>query len=470
MADKLQRLIDSLDQREKSYIRHEISVGGKAETSVYVQIYDYYTGRKKIMVDEIRHYSRMKSYLIDLLEEILVRYHSGNVPGIRKRTEISRFEMMHLRGLLHEANPGKLIGRKDADAVLAIDRLNWIKRMSFSDGNVKGYRDAIDRQMDLMDDMNEYYRLEYVYCEVYELSLRKKEMSDRQLEKHALKLLKNPELKSNRKFRSPNAEILFCRILSILKTYCGDWNASYSWSKLRLHLLEQNKEIIESDPQNYINALSNIMEVSIRIKNDKAFLEYFKTLTVFQVKGTYMNARKEVRLLINRLLSSLTFSDYSELEVIAADFENLKAKYESLVRPDELLEIKYLLIAAYINTTEFKKAQKEIQLFFQIPKPEVRRDIQNLVRVLNVYVQFRLGNFEYLEYLVRNTYLYFRKLNDPGEPETIILDHFRKMKEEYSEAGIDNFIESISSRLKSVDRDELNHLISFVFIKKTAEK
>jgi len=56
MADKLQRLIDSLDQREKSYIRHEISVGGKAETSVYVQIYDYYTGRKKIMVDEIRHY------------------------------------------------------------------------------------------------------------------------------------------------------------------------------------------------------------------------------------------------------------------------------------------------------------------------------------------------------------------------------------------------------------------------------
>ena len=200
----------------------------------------------------------------------------------------------------------------------------------------------------------------------------------------------------------------FYRIRSICFTLANDWENGYKNAIKRIELLDLNKKFISYDPQNYINALTNAIELTLRKENIKQARQYNNQLKLVDVSAHTLLARRETRFLLHDLQIELMNPTIANYEILEKKIREHLEVYGSLVRLDEKAEITFLIIGILINANEFKNALSLLNEFLQTTPGDIRSDIHVSIRTLNLYLHLRIENYDLLPYLIRNTLNYFK--------------------------------------------------------------
>lgn len=465
METKLDKLLFILEPREKAYFRRYIMSHHEGNQPDYLQLLDHLTGSRKKPLIHIENVSRKKNYLYELMLKSLVSYHEGSTFSIDHRNRINTFEVLHRKGILNEV-PGHY-GQElqGTDPYLSLDYSQWEKKSSFARGDIAGFRKAVEEEGKRLEVMNELHRLEKVYTSVFDLALRKKNYSDKTFRAKCKKLLEMDELEMNRSFLAPVSEVLYCRIKSVLYNFLGDKTESIHYAQRRIQLLENNAQLIAADPQNYINALTNAMEAFLILGKVDEYLLLEERMLKLEVRGQFLNARKEIRYTMNHFQFMLVKFEFRYLDKQVDRFQKTMEKYGDLIRMDEQLEIRFLITACYINKRDFRKANKEIHSFLSLAKTDVRQDIQSYMRLLNVFVHFSLQHTDLLDYVIRNTINYYKEREELGVLEKMILKFCKEELQGKSSSYLDQRLIQMQEAMEEIHRESNLDVFSLIRFK-----
>jgi hypothetical protein len=427
MEGMLEIIIGRMESREKAYFKRFVMNHSESNIPDYIKIFEHFAGIKKHELSRVKNLARKKNYLANLIIKSLISYNENTIESIQMRNSINSFEVLHSKGIIADEFYGRIGNKNTSDLALSLGVLAWDKRIAITKGNTRMYREALETERMKLDIQNEIHLLEVIYADVFDLAIQKKWYGHADFFIKCREILKVPELSGNRKFLSPLSEALFYRIKSVIHNFLGEKMPSFRCAMKRIAILESNSVLVEMDPQNYINALSNAMEASLVLGKVNEFLGLEKKMAGLLVNGIFLKTRKEIRSIMNHLQYIIVSCDYKLLQKNKERFHFVEEHQSQIIRQDEVLEIRFLLTVCFVNKKEFKNADREIYSFLKLPKSNVRTDIQSYMRLMDVFVHFRLGKVDILDYVLRNVYNYLRERKELGVLEKMI---FRFCKEE----------------------------------------
>ena len=111
-------------------------------------------------------------------------------------------------------------------------------------------------------------------------------------------------------------------------------------------------------------------------------------------------------------------------------------KHRRHLAPQRLLVLEQNIACFFFAYGEFRNAHQHLQRLMNVPDKTVRVDIRNFARLLELIIQYELGNFQVGEYALRATYRSFRKNKVLYPYEKAIL-HFIRERQKYPAGSIE---------------------------------
>ena len=120
------------------------------------------------------------------------------------------------------------------------------------------------------------------------------------------------------------------------------------------------------------------------------------------------------------------------LEIIP-DLEAQIVRFEYRIDPHRILVFYYKIACLYFGANKFTEAVEYLNRIINYPDPRLREDIHCFARILSLIAHFELGNQQLVEYQVRSTYRFIRKMNDMNSVQEEILKFLRNLHSDNAE-------------------------------------
>lgn len=421
--DYLSNLIKVLTPTEKAYFKKYVSSFSGEKENNYLKLFNEYCSSNKAK-PAIKTKPQLKQYLYELILESLEKYHAKTQIPIQIKNQLSAVRILIQKGMSEKAK--KIISNNlkwyesEFDYLSCIEALQLKRKIALSELDFDEINATVKIESKFNAIINNLLKYESLYARTYKLAIvsgGKKAENEVELKN----ILNDNLLDDVSSCLCIQAASYFYRIKSICFALTNDWVNGHKNAIKRVELLESNKKFIIYDPQNYINALTNVIELSLRNENIEQAGRYNNQLKLVNVSGQTLLARRETRFLLHSLQIELMTPENTIPSIIEKKIKEHQQLYEPFIRSDENAEIKFLMAGILINSREFKSALTWVNEFLQTTPNEIRSDIQLSVRALNLYLHLRLENFDLLPYLIRNTLNYFKSNADATSAERIMI-------------------------------------------------
>ncbi len=113
---------------------------------------------------------------------------------------------------------------------------------------------------------------------------------------------------------------------------------------------------------------------------------------------------------------------------IVKDLENEIEKFQFRIDPHRILVFYYKIACLFFGAGKFKTCITYLNKIINYPDPRLREDIHCFARILSLIAHFELGNQSLVEYQVRSTYRFIRKMNDLNSVQEEILKFLRNLR------------------------------------------
>lgn len=126
--------------------------------------------------------------------------------------------------------------------------------------------------------------------------------------------------------------------------------------------------------------------------------------------------------LINQHFMAGTFDEGLN---IVPDLEKALNKFSNRIDSHRVLVFYYKIACLYFGAGDMEAAISYLNKIINYPDPRLREDIHCFARILSLIAHLELGNRSLLEYQVRSTYRFIRKMNDLNSVQEEILKFLR---------------------------------------------
>jgi hypothetical protein len=267
-------------------------------------------------------------------------------------------------------------------------------------------------------------------------------------------IIDHPLLKDFQLAKSYDAKRLFFLIYLIYYHAKGDHYAFHETNQQQLEFIESDPERISNDPKQYISALNNSLLGQIQLHHYTNFKQTLEKLRA--VPNTSLDI--EVRIFVSSYTFEMVYyldtgEFHKGLAIVPVIEQGLK-KYEDKINPVEKITLLYNLSYLYFGTAQYSKSFTLINRLLNEHQKELRYDIQSAVRIVNLILNFELGNSTLLEYNAVSTYRFLYKSKRLYKLENIVLHYIRKkMPEIYTDRDQIEAFEELREDFKKLAED-----------------
>lgn len=262
------------------------------------------------------------------------------------------------------------------------------------------------------------------------------------------KLLKN--YKNAKYFQSRTVYfVMHCFINNLL----GEKEKSYNYGKQCLELIGDSPENKSIAVYEYLLILQELMIVSHYKGNLNESQSYFEKLIEEETKLLKYTPKKVRNFLVIRTLtakmnlnSSLgRFEDNLKIiPILLKSYdENSKDSYR-----DEVIVTDFLVAATYFSLGRYDDSIYHINRIANSKAFELREDIQVSYRIFNLILHYELGHMGSLEYYVRSTFRYLKKLNKLTRFENLLFDFLKQSQHANNENEMKQLFIDTREKLK----------------------
>ena len=408
-----------MSKSEKRYFSLDAQKSGK-KGSRYLEVFRFLSDMDEFNDERLKkkfpkNLSSDKSYLYDAILRSMRDYRSTKSKAAQIKEKIQDSRYLFERGLykqcdsrLQEANDiAKELGDELMILEVARERLLTIK--SNKEKNFAEYVEhLLEDKTTALANVNQFFKYSDAYYEMILKVTKNFQMTADEKEQITL-----PEFfkENNNLGMSTRAEHRFYQTKALFYQLKGEKKEVLKYFKKTASWWDRNNALKNEEHFRYIIDISSLIYACIQndeFEEANLYIEQLKNN-----KPAHVHAERVWRknIYLYQLVILLTQKDYKAAARLVPEIDAGIEKYKLIDNPPLLgnISILYFLLGDYEN------CQKWVSKIFEIKNPQLRQDVQVLVRILNIICLFEGDDIEKLDNEIRSIYRFFKSRNIQNE-------------------------------------------------------
>lgn len=430
-SDDLEKLMRTLSSREKGYFKARINKSPNGKEDNALKLFEHIESKKSIK--DYPNYSQNKFQLYQRILSSLHHYHAFKSEKEQLKKNLHVIQLLTGRNLHDQAmkilKKSKKIALKYEYFDYMVILLNLEKRttarvMKFK--FVKELSTQIKHYLNLISITEEYWYIQQI---AYQYMIQNTQ-SDEEANQFLSEVKSNPMLQLDEWKSSAYAKLFYFNAKALIAYHDRDYKETHKNHKSYIGTYEEHPFLLEIQPHIYIIGYNNYLIDCSLIKAYEEFeigLEYLNE----KVKEPIFRKIRNVESLIYKMtivsrLDMLYMSyNFDKVYPILKDLKSNIVKHK--LATHEKVALKLIAGASCFFLKKYEEANEWIVDLLQSLEDKHETGIIRHSRILNLLIQLELGNYQYLEYLVKNTKRTLKKENELSETEDMIFFYLQKL-------------------------------------------
>ena len=442
-SNKLFHLVKSLSGSEKRYFKLFVSAKENGNNK-YDQLFDAIDTQAEFNDDalrltiygdepiETRKFSELKAYLYDLILKSLQSYDEKSSVDYKLKNMLlgvrTLFKRSHFDDCKDILKKAKKLALTYEDFNSLIEILDWEKKIAHTQTDIS----FLDKELDRIAIEERKYLQQLINISNYKntffkilVSLRKDVSRSERQNKALQDLISDPLFGNEEQAGSYKSKILLYRSTSLYHFSRSDFNTFHIDCAKLVQLMESNEKMLKEDVSEYISVLNNYI-ISCGVLNKfeeiNTALDKLKNITPITLDDA---AKIHRQYYLNKLKLCITSGQFEE------GLAEMKNHLKEIEKFDQNQFLKNNFYFYYFNihfgNEDFDGALAWINKWLMLPDSSDMNDLQGLARILNLIVNYEIGNTILLESLLRSTHRYLKNENQLSALEKRIIDFIKQM-------------------------------------------
>jgi len=481
-SDDLFRLIKSLNKSEKGYFKKFATKNATGSRQNYLVLFDAIDSMEKydeaLLREKLRKHSFIKQlpvykvYLFNLILRSIAPNTSFSDAGFRIRELIENARILSSKALYKEAmkllkkareTAGKFSNHMLMLEILIAER-NIITVMP--DKNISELRrDLYNKQSETLKKLGRLFDYSWLSDQMVICVEQKGDFTIAGRTKEMENILRAPLIANEDNAEDLN--MMFYLLHTKLFYHLGknDLDNVREMLKREIGLLESNRHFIEDNPRNYSSALINLLLFSQITGRRKDVLDSISKLNVLrrklknrvplsiQLQITFHAANTEMLVYRNSC-------DMRRGRNLIKKMDSELPKNESEIPPQLKVSLISNMASFLVLDRDYQAALKYNNKLLDISGLDFKRDVYLFARLLSLVIHYELKNFDLLEYMVENTYKFFRDKHVMSKADSILLTHFKRLLKAETSSHSELFDELHHQLTKLMSEDNVQNLFT----------
>jgi tetratricopeptide (TPR) repeat protein len=445
--DHLYQLIKSLTKAEKRSFKIYATRTSSSDAK-FIQLFDAVDKAKEYDEDVIcskindlkkAQFSNLKAHLYkQILTSLRLNYANHNI-DIQLREQIDYARILYDKGLYKQSlkilDKAKLLSAQNHRITLTTEILGFEKLIE-SQYITRSLRNRADELIEQTEEsvksVERYHALSNLSLRLYGIYIKAGHVRNERdydiTKKFFENALKQIDLNDTDFFDELYYNVSHAWYSLIVQDFLMQYRYAQKW----VELFHNNREMLELEPIWYLKGMHVLLEALFILGHPQKHDEVMHQLEKF-VENPPVRSNENLETLgfqyyytckINSYFMNGRFTDGLS---IVAQLEKEIEKFQHKIDSHRILVFYYKIACLFFGAGKFKTCITYLNKIINYPDPRLREDIHCFARILSLIAHFELGNQILVEYQVRSTYRFIRKMNDLNSVQEEILKFLRNL-------------------------------------------
>lgn len=453
VSEDIFHLVKSMNRAEKTFFRRYAKMAAAGKNLTYLNLfcdiekqaaqkksYDENLLRKKLGSKKSKHFPVLKNNLYNMILDSLSAYSEKSTPEEKIKLLLSQYDRLYSKALYKQCVTlmKKAIEISERNELLSyhyilLRKKRVLARYTEDVNEFNSTISAIYKEqnavLDKMKNNTEVMNLSDIcisllqknptgFARTSEETTQMQRFMEHPLLNDESKILTRDALSNVLTFKT-----LFCQHI---KDFAGALAHSKRRVKITWERFKNDRSLISA----YIISIYSVLVYSIRTGNSEDYEEAYFKLKSLPAQFPKMSERNRVEVFFYSSVPELSFCN----ETLDANrglraVKEIEAEYEKLgnnIPPQQRIILFYFISTNCFVRGDYAEASKWLGRLINMPNVDLSQDYQCYGRVINLIVQYELGNIDSIEYALKSTYHFLAKREKVYKYEKIILDYMRK--------------------------------------------
>ncbi|BDS10137.1 hypothetical protein [Aureispira anguillae] len=476
------QLIKSLSVSEKGYVKKFCAKNGANPS--YLKLFDAIDAQENYQEDLIKkkfknekfikQLSVAKNYLIKSILRSLRAYHSESTHNIQVHELLLEIELLYNKRLIGLCQ--KLI-KKAKRIIIESQLYHHAGELAFWDFRLallRPYTETLDRYMEenkvfghenlaSLSLLSQYRHLAY---DIYKYTFKEGYSREEQAIQIAQQFSEHPLLK---KLPSPNnakAVARYHNIWTKIHEINTNFRQGYESSKSFVEVIQKNPKVFEDYIMpTVIPAHYNLLGCCILLNRKETFFVHLNYLK--DIPQIYKTKSEAIQRLTHYYAIALELQFYTQ----NAYFDKTKTVLEEAVKivlEDDLVafglillqvELSYSIAYAYFGLGNYSESETWVAKTLEYKKENLREDVMCMAHLLHLINHVELGSFQYLDYKLRSTYNFIKRMQKVHKFEKVTLQFLKKLINIQNSAELIQLTQLYKAKFEKIEDDPFEYMI-----------
>ncbi len=432
-SKNLYELIKSMNKNEKRYFKVTSSFSEEADDKKVLLLFDEINKQDDFDEDKIlkknpslkaSQLSNLKAYLHERILQSLRQFHLPKIMDIQIREQIDYAQLLFERRLYDQGKNCLKKAKKMAqlynnlELQLEIVKLEKSVLTQTTEDGLSRVDDIITEVRNINSQINNLNEFSNLFIKLNSFYSRIGYIRDEadyiQAKDYFYSSL--PDFEEEK--LSMIEKIYLYRLYVGYYFFVQDFENGYLYSKKLEELFETSSSLIETNTEDYIKGLNNLLISQYKLFRYHEFEETNKKLqNVSSIQSLQMNESMRIRLLkyyytnaINHYFMTGDFDKGIEF-IMQNQGEELTLLMTKLDRHSQMV-VNYKVACLYFGAGNYHQSIRWLNKIINVTGIDFREDLHCFARILNLVCHYELGNFDVIKYYIISTYRFLWKKDD----------------------------------------------------------
>jgi hypothetical protein len=472
-STELFKLIKSLTKSEKRFFKLSSSLQSGEKN--YLKIFDYIEKQseydeqelKKVFENEtfIKHLPSEKNHLYKLILKSLRSYYSEQSVNSTLKQEIKNVEILYNKALYRECE--KFVGRAKQTAqkyekfYYWFELINWEKKLLDSAYESGVFNIDLDKLIEEEEMVIAKLRNLAEYTIIYSkinLIFRSGGFTRNEAERKVVEGIANYHLIKGKNTALSTKAASICYYI---KGLCAATNRNYEDS---FQFFNRTREILDNNPHiksdtgaRYAMTLFHLLRCHIDNQEFDQASKLITDIRALQSKKGFKSVDVSVRIFANSYNQELVLlhakGEFQKSVDLIPEIEKQQEAYKGKISKEMELLLTYNKAYSCFGIGDFKRALTYLNDVLNDNEQNLRQDIYSFARLFNLVIHYELGNYDFLEYVVKSTSRYLNKQERNYEIENACIKQIRKLSKTPVEVNRIEIFEKLNQDISRLLKD-----------------
>ena len=229
---------------------------------------------------------------------------------------------------------------------------------------------------------------------------------------------------------------------------------SFQFFNRTREILDNNPLIKQDSGQRYVMTLFHLLRCYIDNNEFEKAEELIEDIRSLVDKKGFNSVDISVRIFGNLSSQELVLlhakGEFEKSVALIPQIEKEEEVYGEKISKEMELVLTYNKAYSFFGIGEYKRALHYLNEVLNDNEQNLRQDIYSFARLFNLVIHYELGNYDFLEYVVKSTNRYLSKHDRDYQIENTCIKHIRKLAKTHSTVNQLEIFEKMDAEIKEL--------------------